>query len=236
MRTQQTSEWGHSEISIDSLPQVWFGWSLSEEPSTCKARAVRKTDWARSDLCTSRQGFLFCQRFITCWSLVCKKLARSPWIFDVTAEQKRRGPPLFIALFLSRYAPAADHLVCAPCRESIQADRFANGDKQFQSKSPRSMGYSCAEKAHSSSSMGWTFKITAWLIWTGHWVFFLDSWTFKCQWICQESTGMISADIHVWPIYSFIPNEDHSYWEWMSLSRLRVIECRMFMVIMLWTC
>lgn len=52
MRTQQTSEWGHSEISIDSLPQVWFGWSLSEEPSTCKARAVRKTDWARSDLCT----------------------------------------------------------------------------------------------------------------------------------------------------------------------------------------
>lgn len=50
MRTQQTSEWGHSEISIDSLPQVWFGWSLSEEPSTCKARAVRKTDWARSDL------------------------------------------------------------------------------------------------------------------------------------------------------------------------------------------
>lgn len=162
---------------------------------------VRKTDWARSDLCTSRQGFLFCQRFITCWSLVCKKLARSPWIFDVTAEQKRRGPPLFIALFLSRYAPAADHLVCVPCRESIQADRFANGDKQFQSKSPRSMGYSCAEKAHSSSSMGWTFKITAWLIWTGHWVFFLDSWTFKCQWICQESTGMISADIHVWPIY-----------------------------------
>lgn len=146
MRTQQTSEWGHSEISIDSLPQVWFGRSwVRSLPPVKSEQYAKRTEHALTCV-LKRQGFLFSQKFIMCWSLVCKNLACSPWIFDVTAEQKHRSPPLFVALFLSRYAPAADHLVCAPCSESIQADRLANDDKQFQSKSPRSMGYTCAEK------------------------------------------------------------------------------------------